>query len=65
MAKRRRERGSRVSRGGEENKGADKGKRERILGKSRNIRTMGKGAQGQSRSLVSMRTRERGEKGRE
>jgi hypothetical protein len=38
--KRRRERGSRVSGGGEENKGADKEKRERILGKSRNRRTL-------------------------
>jgi hypothetical protein len=40
--KRRRERRSWDSGGGEENKGADKEKRERILGKSRNIRTMGK-----------------------
>ncbi len=40
--KRRRERRSWDSGVGEESKGANKEKRERILGKSRHIRTMGK-----------------------
>jgi hypothetical protein len=63
----RRERRSWDSGGGEDSKGAGKaGKNKR---KEQEHKKHGKGyrkgAQGQIRSLVSMRTRERGEKGRE